>query len=198
MTPRTMNPVVKLLLEFGPLAIFFLTYRAYAEDEIILFGEAYAGVVVATIAFIPAILIALVISYGLTRTLPRMAVVTAVVVVVFGGLTIWLNDATFIKMKPTIVNLIFAAVLGWGVWRGVSYLKYLMGEFLPLTDEGWMIFTRRWAMFFVVMAVLNEVIWRLMDESFWVNFKTFGSPAITFAFVMSQTGLLQRHAPPEE
>lgn len=198
MTPRTMNPVVKLLLEFGPLAIFFLTYRAYAEDEIILFGEAYAGVVVATIAFIPAILIALVISYGLTRTLPRMAVVTAVVVVVFGGLTIWLNDATFIKMKPTIVNLIFAGVLFWGIVSGKSFLKYLMGELMPLTDEGWRGLALRFGIFFILMAVLNEAIWRTQTESFWVNFKTFGSPAVTFAFMISQAGFLKRHSVAEE
>lgn len=197
MTTKQMNPFVKLVLEFGPLAIFFLTYRAYAEEEVILFGQSYAGVVVATIAFVPAILVSLAISFALTRELPRMAVVTAVVVVVFGGLTIWLNDATFIKMKPTIVNLIFAGVLAWGLLRGRSYLKYLMGELLPLTDEGWMLFTKRWAIFFVFMAILNEVVWRTMDEAFWVNFKTFGSPVITFAFMISQSGLLKRFAPPE-
>lgn len=152
---------------------------------------------IATIAFIPAILISLGISWALTRNLPRMATVTAVVVVVFGGLTVWLNDATFIKMKPTIVNLIFAAVLGWGLMRGRSYLKYLMGELLPLTDEGWMGFTKRWALFFVFMALLNEVIWRGFSEDFWVNFKTFGSPVVTIAFMMSQAGFMRRHTPPE-
>ncbi len=197
MKTSEMPPLLKLVLEFGPLAIFFLTYRAYAGEEVVLFGEAYEGVVVATIAFVPAILISLAISYAVTRSLPKMAVVTAVVVVVFGGLTIWLNDATFIKMKPTIVNLIFAAVLGWGLLRGQSYLKYLMGELLPLTDEGWMIFTKRWALFFVAMAVLNEVLWRTQSEGFWVNFKTFGSPVVTVIFLLSQSGFLKRHTLPE-
>ena len=197
MSERSLNPILKLVLELGPVAIFFLTYRAYAEDTVTIFGRDYQGVVLATIVFVPAILISLAVSWVLTRDLPKMAVVTAVVVVIFGGLTIWLNDATFIKMKPTIVNLIFAGILGWGIMRGRSYLKYLMGELLPMTDEGWMIFTKRWAMFFFFMAVLNEVIWRTQTESFWVNFKTFGSPIITFAFMMSQTGLLKRHEPPE-
>ena len=197
MTTRNMNPILKLVLELGPVAVFFLTYRAYAEDTVTLMGVDYQGVVLATIVFIPAILISLGVSWALTRDLPKMAVVTAIVVVVFGGLTIWLNDAMFIKMKPTIVNLIFAGILGWGLIRGRSYLKYLMGEMLPMDDDGWMIFTRRWAYFFVFMAILNEVIWRTQTESFWVNFKTFGSPAVTFAFMMSQTGLLKRHSPPE-
>lgn len=197
MSAREINPYLRMALEFGPLAIFFLTYRAYSDDEVILFGEAYKGVVIATIVFIPAILASLAASWALTRHLPRTAVVTAVVVVVFGGLTIWLNDATFIKMKPTIVNMIFAAMLGWGLLRGRSYLKYLMGELLPLTDEGWMVFTRRWALFFVFMAVLNEVIWRFFSEDLWVNFKTFGSPVITIIFMMSQAGMLRRYAAPE-
>ncbi|MEL6793730.1 MAG: septation protein A [Pseudomonadota bacterium] len=198
MAKTEINPILKLVLEFGPLVIFFLTYRAYAEEDVTLFGEAYRGVVVATIAFIPAILFSLGVSWGMTREIPRMAAVTAVVVVVFGGLTIWLNDATFIKMKPTIVNGLFAATLGWGLMRGKSYLKLLMGEVIPLTDEGWMIFTKRWALFFVFMAILNEIVWRSQSEAFWVNFKTFGSPVISVAFMMSQIGLLGRYAPPEE
>lgn len=197
MSMRTIHPILKLVLELGPVAIFFLTYRAYADETVNIAGTDYQGVVLATIVFIPAILISLGVSWVLTRDLPKMAVVTAVVVVIFGGLTVWLNDATFIKMKPTIVNLIFAGILGWGLIRGRSYLKYLMGEMLPMDDEGWMIFTRRWAYFFLFMAVLNEVIWRTQSESFWVSFKTFGSPVVTFVFMMSQTGLLKRHAPPE-
>ena len=191
------HPLLKLVLELGPVAVFFLVYRYYDGETVSLFGQEYQGIVLATIAFIPAILLSLGVSWVMTRSLPRMAVVTAIVVVVFGGLTIWLNDATFIKMKPTIVNLIFAAILGWGLLMGRSYIKYLMGEMLPLTDEGWMIFTKRWVFFFVFMAVVNELIWRTQTESFWVNFKTFGSPVLTFAFIMSQTGLIKRHSPPE-
>ncbi|MGB0506722.1 MAG: septation protein A [Pikeienuella sp.] len=193
MTDKEQNPLIKLALEFGPLAIFFLTYRMYSEDTVTLFGSEYKGVVLATVAFIPAILISLAISWFINRELPRMAVVTAVVVVVFGGLTIWLNDATFIKMKPTIVNSVFALVLGWGLLRGQSYLKSLMGQMLPLTDAGWMILTKRWAMFFVFMAIVNEVVWRTQSESFWVNFKIFGSLGLTFGFLALQSKVVKQH-----
>lgn len=194
MEQKTIPPLMKLALEFGPLAIFFITYRMYGGEEVIIGGTAYLGVVVATIAFIPAIVLSLGISYAITRHIPKMAAVTAVVVLVFGGLTIWLNDATFIKMKPTIVNMTFATILGWGLLRGRSYLKMLMEEVMPLTDEGWMIFTKRWALFFVFMAIVNEVIWRTQSESFWVNFKVFGSASLTIAFIISQAGLLKRHS----
>lgn len=193
MTQQQISPVLKFALEFGPLAIFFLTYRYYADEGVVIFGEHYAGVVAATIVFVPAILISLGISWAKTGSMPRMAVVTAVVVVVFGGLTIWLNDATFIKMKPTIVNLIFAFVLLWGVFSGRSFLKYVMGELLPLTEAGWMGLATRFAIFFIFMALLNEVIWRTMSENFWVNFKTFGSPLVTFGFILTQTGFIKRH-----
>lgn len=193
MTEKEENPLIKLALEFGPLAIFFITYRMYADETVTLFGGEYKGVVLATIAFIPAILISLAISWFVNNELPRMAVVTAIVVVVFGGLTIWLNDATFIKMKPTIVNSVFALVLGWGLLRGKSYLQYLAGQMLPLSDQGWMILTRRWAFFFVFMAILNEVVWRTQSENFWVNFKIFGSITITFIFLAAQSKLVKQH-----
>jgi intracellular septation protein len=149
--------------------------------------------VAATFFFVPAILLSLGVSWGMTRTLPRMAVVTAIVVVVFGGLSIWLNDDMFIKMKPTIVNTLFAIGLGVGLMQGRSYLKYLMGDALPLTDEGWMIFTRRWMWFFVFLAVLNEAIWRTQTTEFWVSFKTFANLPLTLAFMASQWPMLKRH-----
>ncbi|HKK36822.1 MAG TPA: septation protein A [Paracoccaceae bacterium] len=174
------SPFLKLALEIGPIAVFFVTYTR-------------SDIYTATAVFIPTILAALVASWWLTRSLPKMAVVTAVMVVVFGGLTLWLQDATFIKMKPTIVNLIFAGALGFGLTRGRSYLKDLMGDALPMTDAGWTILTKRWALFFVFLAVLNEAVWRTQTEAFWVSFKTFASPALTFGFVMSQMGVLKRH-----
>ncbi len=177
---RQLHPFLKIALEIGPIAVFFLVYNR-------------TDIFTATAVFIPVILAALGASWALTRHLPRMAVVTAIVVVVFGGLTLWLQDATFIKMKPTIVNLIFAGMLGWGLMRGRSYLKYLMGDAMPLTEEGWALFTRRWAIFFVCMAALNELIWRTQTEAFWVSFKTFGSPALSFLFIASQFPMLRRH-----
>lgn len=205
---RQINPLFKLVLEIGPLAVFFLTFQ-YGEEilanpmlfsglEMVTGPEILQGqtgpIMVATASFMVAIAASLSVSWWLTRTLPKMAVVTGVVVVVFGGLTLFLQDETFIKMKPTIVNGIFALILAFGLLQGRSYLKYLMGETMPLTDEGWMIFTRRWVYFFIFLGILNEVIWRTQTTDFWVSFKTFGNLPLTLAFVASQWPLLQRHS----
>ena len=205
---KEINPLLKLALEIGPLVVFFgtFTYGERLLENPAIFGpmEAMTGaaaltggngpIFLATAVFMVAIAISLTVSWALTRTLPKMAVVTAVVVAVFGGLTLWLQDDTFIKMKPTIVNGIFALALGIGLLQGRSYLKYLMGETMPLTDEGWMIFTKRWVGFFIFMALLNEGIWRTQTTEFWVTFKTFGNLPITFLFLMSQYPLLRRHS----
>mgnify|MGYP006272647591 CR=1 FL=1 len=189
-----MSPWLKLLFEIGPLAIFFGAFQWFKDDPVMIGGVAYDGVVAATALFVPAILLALAGSWLVERHLPRMTLVTAIVVVIFGGLTLVLNDEIFIKMKPTIVNLLFAVGLGVGLAQGRSYLKYLMGEVLPLDDEGWMVFTKRWAFFFLFLALLNELIWRTQSTDFWVSFKTFGNLPLTFAFMASQYPLLKRHA----
>ena len=204
---KSTSPVLKLLLEVGPIGAFFLAFQygdRLREHPLIggtvgaLTGpEALAGasgpILIATAVFMVAIAISLTTSWVLTRTLPRMAVVTAVVVAVFGGLTLWLQDETFIKMKPTIVNGIFAGILGIGLLQGRSYLKYLMGEAMPLTDEGWMIFTRRWVLFFIFLGIVNEVVWRTQTTEFWVSFKTFANIPMTMGFILLQIPLLQRH-----
>ncbi|MEM7213312.1 MAG: septation protein A [Pseudomonadota bacterium] len=150
-------------------------------------------ILVATAMFMVAIAISLLVSWSLTRTLPKMAVVTAIVVAVFGGLTLWLQDETFIKMKPTIVNGTFALILGFGLLQGKSYLKMLIGETMPLTDEGWMIFTRRWVGFFIFLGLVNEIVWRTQTTEFWVSFKTFANLPMTFIFLACQWPLLQKH-----
>ncbi|MEM7422547.1 MAG: septation protein A [Pseudomonadota bacterium] len=202
------NPVVKLALEVGPLAVFFLAFQYGSEltrvpiiaDTLtpIIGSAALTGdsgpILIATALFMVAIAISLTASWFLTRSLPRMAVVTGVVVTVFGGLTLWLQDETFIKMKPTIVNGIFALILGFGLVQGRSYLKYLMGEALPLTDIGWMIFTQRWVAFFVFLGLVNEIVWRTQSTEFWVNFKTFANIPMTFIFLALQYPLLRKHS----
>jgi len=207
MTARTVNPLTKFLLEVGPLAVFFLSFR-YARDllalpevarlvEPVIGPEAMAGqsgpILLATASFMLAIAISLAASWWLTRHLPRMAVITAGLVAVFGGLTLWLQDETFIKMKPTMVYLAFAAILGFGLLQGRSYLKYLMESAMPIDDAGWMIFTRRWALFFLCMAMLNEAIWRSQTTDLWVSFKTFATLPLTFLFLACQWPLLKRH-----
>ncbi len=189
-----MSPWLKLALEIGPLAVFFGAFQWFKDAPVTVGGVEYQAVVIATAFFAPAILISLGVSWALERRVPRMAAVTAVVVIVFGGLTLALNDDTFIKMKPTIVNGLFALGLGIGLVQGRSYLKVLMGEALPMSDAGWMIFTRRWALFFVALAVLNEAIWRTQTTDFWVSFKTFGNLPLTLGFMATQYPLLKRHA----
>ncbi len=205
--PRKVGAGLKFLLEIGPLAVFFLSFRygarllenptvfdtlAGVTGEAALRGDG-GPLFLATAVFMIAIAVSLSVSWVKTRTLPKMAVVTGIVVAVFGALTLWLQDETFIKMKPTIVNGIFALILGFGLLQGRSYLKYLMGETMPLTDEGWMIFTRRWVMFFIALALINEVVWRTQSTEFWVSFKTFGNLPLTFAFLAFQWPLLRRH-----
>lgn len=195
MSEKQANPLLKLGLEIGPIIAFFLAYRWASVPEGATETEAQlAQILFATAVFIPLILISLALSWFLTKHLPKMAVVTAIMVVVFGGLTLWLQDATFIKMKPTILYACFAAALGFGLMRGQSYLKVLMGEMIPMSDDGWMKFTFRFAVFFAALAVANEMVWRMMSTDAWVNFKTFVLPVVTFGFVASQIGMLSEHS----
>ena len=195
---KEMNPWLKLALEIGPVAVYFFAYQRFS-DGVEVGGTLYGGVVAATAVFVPLLLLSLGVSWALTRTLPRMAVFTAIVVVVFGGLTVWLNDDTFTKMRPTVVYGLFAFVLGAGMLiQKRSYLRYLMGEMMPLSDEGWWLFTRNWVIFFVLMAVFNEFVWRVLGEEAWVFLDTFGQMGLTFVFLATQWPLLQRHSTAEE
>ncbi|WP_334147556.1 septation protein A [Hyphomicrobium sp.] len=173
--------LLKFVVELGPLVVFFLT-------------NARAGIFWGTGLFIGATLISLAASRILFGRIPVMPLITAFVVVVFGGLTLLLQDELFIKLKPTIVNGIFAAVLFGGLLSGRSLLSYLFGDVFALTEEGWRKLTFRWACFFVFLALLNELAWRLLTTDQWVTFKVFGIMPITMVFALSQMGLLQRHA----
>lgn len=174
------NPVVKFLIDLGPLLVFFLTY-------------AKAGIYWATGVLMVASVIALVLSRVLTGRFALAPAATAVLVLLFGGLTFLLDDPSFIKIKPTIINLLFSGILWFGVVTGRPLLKMFMGEAFSLTDEGWRKMTVRWAVFFVVMAVLNEIVWRNFSEAAWVNFKVFGILPLTIIFAMAQIGLIRRY-----
>ena len=178
---RTINPLLKLAFEMGPLGVFFV-------------ANARADLFVATAVFMVASLISLGAVWALTRKLAVMPLVTAVIVLVFGGLTLWLQDETFIKMKPTIVNGLFAAALGAGLLLKKPFLQIVFEGAFDLTDVGWRRVTLAWTLFFAFMAVLNEILWRNLTTDAWVTFKTFGSPAITFVFAIGLTPLLTRHA----
>lgn len=184
-----LHPLIKLVLELGPLVLFFVA-NAYGDR----FGVAHdRRIFVATGLFIAATVVALVVHYVLVRRLPIMPLVSGVVVVVFGGLTIALNDDTFIKLKPTIVNALFGACLLGGLAFGKPLLKVVMDSVFELTEEGWRKLTLRWGIFFFVLAALNEIVWRTQTTDMWVNFKVFGIMPLTVVFALAQTPLLMRH-----
>lgn len=189
---RDVNPWVKMGLELGPVIAFFIGYSRWKDDVFTIAGTDYNGFVLVTAAFIPLMVASTLVLWRLSGHLSRMQILTLVLVVVFGGLTVWLNDETFFKMKPTIIYAMFAGILGFGLMRGQSYMAALMGQVMPMQPEGWMILTRRMTWFFAALAVANEAIWRLMSTDAWVNFKTFGLPLALFAFFMLQGGLVRR------
>lgn len=194
MTPRKINPKLKLGLELGPVIAFFVAYIWLRERVFTIGGTEYEGFIIVAAGFIPLLLASTAALWALTGKLSRMQIVTAVLVVVFGGMSVWFNDDRFFKMKPTIIYLIFAGILFVGLARGTSYLELVMEEMMPLHRDGWMILTRRFALFFLGLAAANEVIWRTMSTDAWVNFKTFGLTAAVFVFFLFQGKLLEKHA----
>ncbi|MEQ9641921.1 MAG: septation protein A [Alphaproteobacteria bacterium] len=181
----TSRPLLKLAIEIGPLLAFFL-------------ANAKLGIFWATGIFMAAMVVSVGATYKLERRLPKLPLVTGVFVLVFGSLTLILQDELFIKVKPTIVNGLFAAILVGGMLFGKNFLKSVMGGMLPITDEGWRLLAWRWAIFFVLLAVLNEYVWRNYSTDQWVSFKVFGIMPLTLAFSLLQLPLLQRFKQPEE
>ena len=186
---------LRATLEYGPLILFFVAYLYLKDETFTVGGAEYSGFIAVTAAFIPLIVASTGIMWALTGKLSQMQVVTVVLVVVFGGLSVWLNDERFFKMKPTLIYALFAAVLGFGLLRGRSYLSLVLSEAMPLTQEGWMILTRRMTILFVALAVANEAVWRTMSTDAWVNFKTFGLPLAIFAFIFTQMAVIKKHTP---
>lgn len=198
MAVKKINPILKLALELGPILLFFIGFSRMKDQTFHLAGKDYSGFIVMTAVFIALIVAATGLLWVLTGKLSRMQVMTLVLVVVMGGLSVWLNDERFIKMKPTLLYLAFGGILGVGLLKGQSYLSAVMEEAVPLRPEGWMILTRRLTVFFFALAVANEVVWRLLSTEAWVNFKTFGLTAALFLFFMSQAKVLERYALPED
>jgi intracellular septation protein len=176
-----LNAMLKLALDLGPLVLFFVANARY-------------GIFTATAAFMVAVLAALFVSYAMTRRLPIMPVVTAIIVVVFGGLTLILHDATFIKVKPTIIYALFGAVLIGGLVFNKPLLGVVFDSLFHLSDEGWRKLTLRWAIFFFVLAALNEIVWRSVSTDAWVTFKAFGVLPLTLLFGALQVPLLKKYA----
>ncbi|MEM6665128.1 MAG: septation protein A [Pseudomonadota bacterium] len=178
---RELPPLLKLALEMGPLVVFF-------------FANTRFGIFQATAAFMVAITISLAVSYALERRLAVMPLVSGVVVLVFGGLTLWLNDELFIKLKPTIVNVLFGSILLIGLAFGRSLLRIVFDAVFKLSDEGWSKLTLRWGLFFFFLAAVNEVVWRTQTTDFWVAFKVWGMMPITLVFTFAQMPLITRHS----
>ena len=193
-TKKELPPIPKLILELGPLAVFFIANAR---------GEQLAGMVpafdglqpifIATGAFMIAITLSLVISYAMVRHLPIMPMVSGVVVLVFGGLTLWLQNEIFIKLKPTIVNVLFGSILLGGLYFGRPLLRYLFDAVFSLDEEGWKKLTFRWGLFFFFLAGVNEFVWRTFTTDQWVSFKTFGMLPLTLVFTFSQMPMIQKH-----
>lgn len=176
-----MHPLVKFLVEIGPLVIFFWVNGKY-------------GILHGTAAFMVATFAAMAFSWFTRKSIPIMLWVSGVVVLVFGGATLIFENELFIKLKPTIIYALFAGVLFFGLMRGQSYLKLVLDASFPaLQDRGWMIMTRRWAWFFVAMAVLNEIIWRQFSTDTWVASKLFLFLPLSFVFAMAQVPLIQKY-----
>lgn len=181
------NPGLRMLIDFGPLAVFFAVNS-------LMGGPQLARMMAATAAFMVAIFIAIGISLWKTRHVSPMLWISGVLVLVFGGLTLWFHDETFIKVKPTIVYSMFAAVLAYGLITRKPLLQMLLESAYPgLTAKGWRLLTINWTVFFVAMAVLNEIVWRTQSWDFWVGFKLWGVVPLTLIFAMGNVPMLLRH-----
>lgn len=196
--PRTLAPWVKPALELGPTLLFFAVFLLLRDKTVMLGGRTYEGFVVATMIFVPAQVLATVVLWRLTGKISGMQIMTLVLVVVFGGLTAWLNDPKFLEMKPTILYLFFAGVLGVSLLLKKNWLEAVMGSTLSMQPEGWRIFTIRMALLFLAMAAANEIVRHTMSQSAWVYFKTFGLIAIMVVFFMANARLFERYALPQD
>lgn len=196
---KQINPMLKLVLEIGPLVVYFWAFKKYSDNALQLFGNEYTGLVAAMVFFVPATLIAMAISYVLTREVSRMQIFILCLTLVIGGITFYLNDDYYVKIRPTIVNTLFGVVLGFGLWvQKKSYFKYLMGEVMPLKDSGWFILTRNFIFFFFANAIINEIIRRFMSDDAFVFWDTFGQMGLTFVFFATQFPLLSKHVDQEK
>jgi len=193
---KQVNPVLKMALELGPLLVFFFANARgeWLAERFPVLGNIGGPIFVATALFMVATAIALIASWLIMRSLPIMPLVSGVVVFIFGALTLWLHDDVFIKMKPTIVNTLFGGVLLGGLFFGRSLLGYVFDSAFHLDADGWRKLTLRWGLFFLFLALVNEVVWRSFSTDAWVTFKVWGIMPITLLFTLSQMPLIMRHS----
>ena len=194
MTAKPVHGGVRAALEFGPIIGFVVAYFLFKDASVTIGGTDYTGIVAVMGAFIPIFLVAIAALWALSGQIARIQVATAIMLVLFGGMSVWFNDARFFKMKPTVIYLLLALVLGIGLWRGQSWLQYIMEDMVPLKPKGWMILTRRVTILFLLSAAANEVVWRTQSDTIWVVFETLIMPLIIAGFFLSQIPLYVEHA----
>lgn len=194
MTKKLLNSRSKAALEFGPVVGFVVAYLIFRNDIFLIADTAYTGFVIVTAAFIPVFLLAIGALWYLEGRVARIQVATATMVLVFGSLSVWLNDPRVFKMKPTAIYLTLALVLSVGLLRGQSWLRYIMEDMMPLKPKGWMILTKRLTVLFFLSAGANELVWRTQSEEFWVFFETLAMPVVMLAFFVMQIGLFVEFA----
>ncbi len=193
MTSKPLHAGLKTVLEFGPIIGFVLAYLVFRNDSFVVANTEYSGLVVVIAAFLPVFVIAIATLGYLTGQIARIQVATAAMVLVFGGLSVWLNDPRLFKVKPTAIYLTLAILLSIGLLRGQSWLKYIMEDMIPLKRKGWMILTKRVTLLFFLSAGANELVWRTQSETVWVIFETVVMPVIILVFFLTQIGLFVDH-----
>ncbi|MGN8020795.1 septation protein A [Phyllobacterium sp. 22229] len=193
---KEVTPLLKLVLELGPLMVFFFANSRgeWLIERFPVLANIGGPIFIATALFMIATVLALAVSWILIRSLPIMPLVSGIVVLVFGSLTLWLHDENFIKIKPTIINALFGVILLGGLYFGKSLLGYVFDSAFKLNPEGWRKLTLRWGIFFLFLAVLNEVVWRSFSTDFWVAFKVWGTMPITLLFTFAQMPLVMKHS----
>ena len=181
---KQLNPMVKLALDIGPLVVYFWAFKTFSDTPLEIFGQSYQGLVAAMVFFIPAMLAAVAYTYFKTGALSRMAIFTLVLIVIIGGITLYFNNDTFVKLRPTIFNLLFAGILAFGLYvQKTSYFQWLMGEVMPLKEQGWLILTKGFILLFLMTAIINEIIRIFFSDETFVLWDTIGQMALSLAFL---------------
>lgn len=193
MTIKKHARMIGSLLDIAPVAIFFVAYFRFKDDVFTIGGTDYSGFIIVTAAFIPMLMLAAAGNWFVNGRISRMQVITIVLAVVFGGMSVALNDERFFKIKPTILYLALATLEAIGLLRGRYAVAYVMSESIPLTQVGWRVLARRILMLWVSLAIANEIVWRTLSTDHWVTFKTFGMPSAVMLFMISQFGVIRRY-----
>ncbi len=193
MKGRKDSPLLWFFIDMGPVLLFFAGYFLIKDKTFVVGGEEYTGFIAITAIFVPLVILMTLVTWKLTGQVSRMQIMTAVLVTVFGGLSIWLNDERFFKIKPTIIYLLFAGILGFGLFRGRAYLQYVLEHTSPMTPEGYKILSRRCMYMCIGLAGANEIVWRFTSTETWVTFKTFGLTGLLITFFVVNGFLLRYH-----